>query len=383
MEGLRCWESRHTMSSPIWGMFSPSLGGHNAETADFPVQSAHLEESWSRLARFTRTMGRNMEIKDLAGLSQPLTKLVEVVSAAVGSVYRPKAIRDEADAKAYALKAIARAEFESTIEGKSLQTSAVADRVQQILGDQPELVQRARQRLLAREIEGQLNIESIADFAADALPLAVSKESVSSEWRRKFFQEAENVCETDMQYLWGKVLASEISAPGTYSTRTLDCLRQMSRTEAELFRKACAIAMSDGWIAVPNGDLNSSLKSFGLTYSDILSLRDAGLLMDGDQIQKDFSQSLRMPDGTVAPIVFFNNGVLLELSGAPMAGLRLQALLFTRSGRELQRLNNHCETPEYLAALAVALRQRGIIVKRGTNVPQGDGISVVVFEQDL
>ena len=30
-----------------------------------------------------------MEIKDLVGLSQPLTKLVEVVSQGIGTVYEP------------------------------------------------------------------------------------------------------------------------------------------------------------------------------------------------------------------------------------------------------------------------------------------------------
>ncbi|MEO3690535.1 DUF2806 domain-containing protein [Roseateles paludis] len=324
-----------------------------------------------------------MEIKDLAGLSQPLTKLVEVVSSAVGTVYRPKAIRDEADAQAYAKKALARADTESALESKALEFSSALDRVQQALKDHPQLAERARNRLLAREVEGQLNVESIADFASEALPPAVSSQPVNADWRRKFFQEAENVCESDMQLLWGKVLAGEVTAPGTYSTRTLDTLRRLSKWEAELFRKACAIAMSDGWIAVPTGDLNESLKPFGLTYTDILSLRDAGLLMDGDHIHKDFSQSPRAPDGSARPVVLFNNGVMIELSGASMAALRLPALLFTRAGTELQRLNGQAETPEYLAALAAALRQRGLSVKRGTDVPQGEGLSVVVFEQDL
>jgi len=40
------------------------------------------------------------EIKDLAGLSQPATKLIELVSAAVGTLYRPRAIQSDAAAKA-------------------------------------------------------------------------------------------------------------------------------------------------------------------------------------------------------------------------------------------------------------------------------------------
>ena len=324
-----------------------------------------------------------MEIKDLAGLSQPLTKLIEVVSSAVGAAYRPKAIRDEADAQAYARKALAKADAEAAIETRTLQLTSSLDRVQQALRDHPELAERARQRLLAREVEGQLNVESIADFAATALPPAVSTTPVSADWRRKFFQEAEGVCEEDMQLLWGKVLAGEVTSPGSYSTRTLDTLRQLSRAEAELFRKACAIAMSGGWIAVPNGDMNSSLKPFGLMYSDILSLRDAGLVLDGDGIHKDFSQSERLPDGNIRPIILINNSVFIELSGPAAAVMRIPALAFTRAGHELQQLNGSSETAPYFSVLATSLRQRGIVVKRGTHVPQGEGISVLVFEQDL
>ena len=34
-----------------------------------------------------------MDIKDLAGLSQPLTKLIEVLSSGMGAIYRPIGIR--------------------------------------------------------------------------------------------------------------------------------------------------------------------------------------------------------------------------------------------------------------------------------------------------
>ena len=41
-----------------------------------------------------------MEVKDLAGLSQPLTKLVEVVSQGIGTLYEPIHIKRIAKARA-------------------------------------------------------------------------------------------------------------------------------------------------------------------------------------------------------------------------------------------------------------------------------------------
>ena len=324
-----------------------------------------------------------LEVKDLAGLSQPLTKLIEVVSAAVGAHYRPRAMRAEADARAYEIKTIARAEAEATVETQNIQIAAVTDRIQLMLRDHPELAERARQRLLAREIEGQLNVESIADCASRALPPAVSQEPVSADWRRKFFLEAENVCEVDLQLLWGKVLAGEVAAPGAFGLRTLDTLRQLSRAEAELFRHACAIAMDGGWIAIPGFNLNTSLQPFGLTYSDILSLRDAGLILDGDHIHKDFRPNEPPTEPANQSTVLCNNSVLIEFSGPPSGSLKIPALVFTRAGQELQRLIEPNETPSYLSALGSTLRQQGHVVKRGTPIPHGESASIITFEQDL
>ncbi|MDD2670564.1 hypothetical protein, partial [Zoogloea sp.] len=50
------------------------------------------------------------EIKDLAGFSDPLTKLVDVVSKGIGSTFRPGAMRREADAEAYKIRALAAAQ---------------------------------------------------------------------------------------------------------------------------------------------------------------------------------------------------------------------------------------------------------------------------------
>ena len=83
-------------------------------------------------------------------------------------------MKAEADARAYEIKAIARAEAEVATETKNIQIAAVVDRIQSMLRDHPELAERARQRLLAREIEGQLNVESIADSASQSLPAAVT-----------------------------------------------------------------------------------------------------------------------------------------------------------------------------------------------------------------
>jgi hypothetical protein len=50
-----------------------------------------------------------MEIKDLTGLSEPLKKLIQVVSQGIGALSKPYLIRKTADVKAYEIKVITEA----------------------------------------------------------------------------------------------------------------------------------------------------------------------------------------------------------------------------------------------------------------------------------
>jgi len=323
------------------------------------------------------------EIKDLAGLSQPATKLIEVVAAAIGALHRPRAIQAEAVAKAFELKTLGEAQAEAEESKKRIALQGALNRIEHIASQNPELAARATQRLLVREVEGQENIEAIVNHAMLALPPAASEQPVSPDWRRRFFVEAENVCDADMQFLWGKVLAGEVSSPGSFSIRTIDALRYISQGEAELFRKACSVAMQDGWIAVPGRDLNSALVPFGISYGDIITLRDLGLMIDGDHIHKDFRVSQPVPEPEKHRVVMVNNRKLMELSGPGLMNLRLSALIFSKVGGELQQLIDPSPTDDYFRALGLHLKSLAVTAKLGKVVSTEGGQSVISFEDEM
>lgn len=323
------------------------------------------------------------EIKDLAGLSQPATKLIEVVSSAIGTLHKPRAIKAEAVARAFELKTIGEAQAEAEETKKRIAMQGALDRIEQVAAKNPELVARATQRLLIREVEGQANIESIVNHAMLALPSSASEAPVDKDWRRRFFVEAENVCDADMQFLWGKVLAGEVSNPGSFSIRTLDALRYISQGEAELFRKACAVAMQEGWIAIPGHDLNLALTPFGISYGDIITLRDLGLMVDGDHIHKNFSVTQPVPDLEKHRIVIANNRKLIELSGPGLVALRMPALIFSKVGRELQQLIEPSPVEDYFRALGLHLKSLSVTSKLGKTVSTDGGNSVIAFEEEM
>lgn len=329
----------------------------------------------ARMANLGDDMG--FDIKDLAGISKPAQKLIEVVSAGIGSVFRPRSMRKEADAKAYEIRVIADAEADANVAKASGQMRAELERIRILSGADPEILDRAKMRLLSREVEGQINIETIAEHALARLPENVSDQPVTDDWKRKFFLEAENICDADLQLLWGKVLAGEVTSPGSYSMRTLEVLKHLSKEEAELFRIACNLAFRDSWIIRPGHDVNVVFKSYGLNYNGLLSLRDAGLVCEGDTLIKDFTTLVNVPN-----IVLQNNGIIIQLSGPTLANMKLPALPFTRAGMELQNLIDPNPCMPFLQSVANFLRQMGLTVKKGTQINDGSQ-TVLSFDEDL
>ena len=156
---------------------------------------------------------------DTKGLSKPATKLIESVSKGIGKLYEPTAIRRKAKAKADAALILTQGETERR-----------------------ELLMRAAHRMAFIEARRQEVIESIIGQARQLLPVAVSEEPVSEDWMVQFFECAKDVGDQEMQALWAKILAGEVTAPGKYSRRTLEVLKTLDRQDAVAFTQYCSVS---------------------------------------------------------------------------------------------------------------------------------------------
>jgi len=272
-----------------------------------------------------------MEIKDLAGLSQPMTKLIEVVEKGVGQLFKPWQIKRIADAKVYEIERVALALEKNSDALKTLEYDG--EKVKLLCeqrGVSPEAAQelialneRAVSRLTHRELRRQANIEKAVHYAMDELLQVehVSAEPVAEDWIARFFNIVEDVSNEKMQQLWGRILAGEIKRPKRYSLRTLEALRNISPEEAELFRKV-------GKYAIPL--LNSS-KEFTVNRSkwlseeikatnlEMLSLRDIGLLSN--------------KDSKVEISLFLSEEGVKEYSAISQVSIGI--IYFTQTGKEL------------------------------------------------
>lgn len=271
-------------------------------------------------------------------ISQPICKLIECVSAGCGKVYEPWHVKRMANAKAYELNVIAEAVKNNQDINILYQDGIIRAEDGNIPHD---LAQRAAVRVGHQEMTKQLNIESIVELAAKELSKQerVPDTPVDKDWMMRFFEYASRVNGEDVQKLWSRVLTGEIQKPGSFSPRTLDVLRNLSRREAELFQKLSGIILSTGNYNFLYGNDELTVKH-GIDFYSIITLADSGLIsatsLSYTASFLDRKAPLFYSDDYVCiilPKVVNQNKVQLAIYTLTQAGNELKKLIHTESNK--------------------------------------------------
>ena len=227
-----------------------------------------------------------MHMDDLAGAGKAIEKLLDVLQSGVQGLAAPWQEERMAKSRAESIRVLGAAQLKVDNERAQAATQLCIRKQFLLAGAGAEIRERAHRRAAAREEVGQHNLENVARFALEALPEQVSATPVNETWQRRFFSLASDICEEEMQILWGKILAGEVASPGRFSLRTLDVVRNLSTTEAREFENVCRFMIFDRAekVAVlPNlrpRTFDETYSPFGLEFSSILRLQDAGLLAE-------------------------------------------------------------------------------------------------------
>lgn len=243
-----------------------------------------------------------MEIKDLAGLSQPLTKFVEVVSQGIGTLYEPTHIKRMAKSRAKEIKTISSAINDSNLPIQYSNGPVGIDT------STKEFMERTERRMLFLEAKKQKNIEDIIAGAYENLENEpkVSEEPLQEEWINRFFNIVGEVSSDELKVIWSKILSEEIKQPGKCSIRTLENLRNISREEAEVFKKISNYIIEYRNVYyLPNED--ELLKSININYGEILKLSEAQMINSSAMV----SATLTFDENTKENYLIYNNYIVI------------------------------------------------------------------------
>lgn len=245
-----------------------------------------------------------VEIKDLVGLSEPITKLIEEVSKGIGGLYRPlgtifnaKAeefkMKKLTDGKAYQIKVL---KNELTGENNEL---IITDEDFEIIVTGNSIESRAIETMVRQEVKKQINLDSIINKAIEFIKDKphIAEESVDTDWMTRFINISQNISNEEMQNLWAQVLSNEVSQPKSYSLRTLETLRSMSSSEAKLFTSFTNLIfkLQDSTIAIND---ENYLKSNNISLDDLILLKELNLINTdlGYEIEKNAKVTLEYGD---------------------------------------------------------------------------------------
>ena len=230
---------------------------------------------------------------------------------------------------------------------------------------QMPIEERAIRRERLYLLRKQNNLESIIQKSIAYCSSSSPSTKADQDWFSQFTLLAEDISNNTMQDLWAKILAGEISQPGTFSLKSLAIFKSMSITDAKLLAKVCNLTVKDsskknirilsGAYQTPgffsffskNTQSRVNLNQCDISYSELLSLADNNIIF----IQEAESNSVEKGE----KITFNYNGESLVLT-AKNKGCGLKFYKFTPVGSELALLISDTPNKEFIALLKASLQ---------------------------
>lgn len=288
-------------------------------------------------------MGDFLEIAKV--MVQPAMKLLDMCGNAIGTVYEPHHIRKLADAEAYKIR-----QLSATItESDNLPVSYENGVISMSTVNFEDFAKRAEFRAKYQLLQEQRNIENVVGKAYQELIDApeVPIDPVDEDWTTRFFSIVKEINTEEMQHIWSKILAGEITSPGSFSMRTLETIRNITRDEAAAFQRIipCIVHSGSDMFITSSNDVYGK---YGITYNDILQLDECGLMVS--------SGTLSLTHTLVEEnrIFIWTNERAMISSAAPEQPCKISYSIhiLTRAGKELFSILNQEPNNDYFMDFA-------------------------------
>lgn len=253
-------------------------------------------------------------------------------------------------------------ELMSAVRLNSVIVNAGADDpVEQL--DTAKLLQKADRDGAMRAVRREMAIRHIAVLAEEEcrnLPLeSVSTVQVDPDWLIRWRDGAQDAVSVQLKRFWARLLTGEVLKPSTYSVRTMEFLRTISRADLEMLG-ICARFCFDGFIYRSPGQYFSA----DLHLRMFEQLEELGLLRGVYGRAESWLLRSSTEDGFRAILPCARKAIFVE-GGDAGDDFRLPAYRLTRFGREIFSLCHADADMAYLMAVAGELKKNHFTVRLG------------------
>lgn len=235
-------------------------------------------------------------------------------------------------------------------ENEIAENKAISEgRIQQIRLSNDD---RIKTYISKREEQKFNNVDSVFSNAREIISRekSISSDSVSVDWMNRFLSIVETISDETLQKLWGSILAGEVKQPNSYSMRTLEVLKNVSKSEAELFIKAVHFNI-DGVCICTDSTLN---------LSEILILEEIGFINPTDLVRhiklEAHQKSIFKLDNRFSLILYNSTDKSLEFD--------ITVRQLSKTGREMLQLIEIDESKrkEFYHDLTTLIKGKGVSV---------------------
>ncbi len=305
-------------------------------------------------------------------------KLWETVAEkGIGSLFKPWQMRREGrvsiELKQQELVAIARAEREAEnirrgdvqLLDCTPQVLLTSDKAPPPPTDEPPWAQQATRAVtnvfVAETVRREANVTRALLQAEEALesdPQVPPDAKVNEDWLFRWRDSASQVSTEELQNLWGRLLAGEVKAPGTYSLRTLEFLRNLSQQEAEAVSKLSQFVI-EGTIYREAKDL---LEAAGVNYGFLLHMQQLGVVAGVEAVGIEVTWK-SLDKAKFVRAFKCNSVVLIATADDPQLTIKLPIYQLTAIGSQVLSLGKFDANVGYLEKVAEHLKGQGVQVE--------------------
>ena len=193
---------------------------------------------------------------------------------------------------------------------------------------------------------------------------------VDEDWFFRWRESAGEVSAAELQALWGQVLAGEVKSPGTFSLRTLEFLKNLSKKDAQQIERLAPFVVNSSFVFSGAQPL---LDSEGITLNFLLTLQELGIV---DPVTPNLTKRLQSakPNEFLLGLVAYTR-VLVVTHQDPNKTTSLNIYPLTSLGREVLGLGTFTPNDAYLRHLGQAIRDCGfkVAIARYQQVTESEG----------
>jgi len=230
------------------------------------------------------------------------------------------------------------------------------------------LIESVRSSDIVEKIEDSVNL-SKAIMHADSILSADSDDAptkdVNDDWLRRWRENASKTSTIELQQIWGSVLAGEIKEPGSYSLRTIEFIKNLSKDEAINIERLYKFIFLGRIIrGLENNDSNEVNEKEGkLSFAFLNNMQNLGLISGVEAIGLTTTYISDHNEKFLKYALYNNNNKVLSIENEDKEKkLKLEVYLLTPLGHEVMSLCQSDINMPYLNMIINKIKDSGFTV---------------------